>query len=111
MLPERASFFPPSDRCGRAMTHVGPRLGGARSITTERKSVEHEDKAVGEAVQPTKRDIIRSHAESLAHLMQEMSPSREASLATTKLDEFFFWGSAALTVEEAREAAAVGAGE
>lgn len=110
MLPERASFFPPSDRCGRAMTHVGPRLGGARSITTERKSVDDKNEAVTEVVQ-TKRDIIRSHAESLAHLMQEMSPSREASLATTKLDEFFFWGSAALTVEEAREAAAVGAGE
>lgn len=73
--------------------------------------MDNEKEAASVAAEPTKREIIRRHAESLASLMHEISPSREASLATTKLDEFFFWGSAALTVEEAREASAAGAGE
>lgn len=48
-------------------------------------------------------ELIEHYATRLAQLVNMLEPSRESSLAATKLDEFFFWTSAALRKQQQPE--------
>lgn len=81
------------------MTHVGPRPAGPLLPTTERKTVDNEASTPG-ATPMSKREQLKELATSLANFTADIMPSREASLATTKLDEFYFWAASAVAMEE-----------
>lgn len=53
--------------------------------------------------QPETYEKIRAHAKSLAYRLDgDCPPSRERSIAMTKLDEVVFWANAAIARHEAQ---------
>jgi hypothetical protein len=55
--------------------------------------------------QPVRYEVIRDHARGLATMLVELCPpSRELSLALTKLEESIFWANASIARNEKEEA-------